>query len=149
MKRTLFLFLLLFITMLVYAQRREILLKQGWKFHLGEVEGAESPDFIDSDWQSVTIPHDWAITGPFDRQWDLQKVAVRQNGESVATWKTGRSGGLPYIGVGWYRTTFFAPASGNVTLVFDGAMSEAHVFVNRADSGRCRQCGSSGSISPL
>ena len=130
MKRTLFLFLSLFVTMFVCAQRQEILLKQGWKFHLGEVKGAEFPDFIDKEWQSVTIPHDWAITGPFDRQWDLQKVAVRQNGETVATWKTGRSGGLPYIGVGWYRTKFVAPSSGNVTLVFDGAMSEARVFVN-------------------
>ena len=133
MKRTLFFSLLLLTTMLVRAQRQETLLKQDWKFHLGEVEGAESPYFIDDDWQSVTIPHDWAITGPFDRQWDLQKVAVRQNGESVATWKTGRSGGLPYIGVGWYRTTFVAPSSGNVTLVFDGAMSEAHVFVNGSE----------------
>ena len=32
-------------------------------------------------WQTVTIPHDWAIAGPFDKKWDLQRVAITQNGE--------------------------------------------------------------------
>ncbi|MBQ8968675.1 MAG: DUF4982 domain-containing protein [Bacteroidaceae bacterium] len=130
MKKILFPLVLATLAVALRAQRSETLLKDGWKFHLGDVENAEKRDFIDENWASVTVPHDWAITGPFDRKWDLQKVAVRQNGESVATWKTGRSGGLPYIGVGWYRTHFVAPRKGRTTLVFDGAMSEAHVYVN-------------------
>ena len=44
--------------------------------------------------------------------------------------KTGRTGGLPYVGTGWYRTSFDAPADKEVTLLFDGAMSEARVYVN-------------------
>lgn len=83
-------------------------------------------------WKSVTIPHDWAIYGPFDRSNDLQKVTVEQNGETEATWKTGRTGGLPYVGKGYYKTTFeIADTTGkNQTLVFDGAMSHARVKVN-------------------
>lgn len=44
--------------------------------------------------------------------------------------KTGRTGGLPYVGSGWYRTSFDTPADKEVTLLFDGAMSEARVYVN-------------------
>ncbi len=110
-----------------FAQRSEQILSDGWMFHRGEVE-LNVP--TDGNWQSVTLPHDWAIEGPFDRKWDLQNVTVWQNGERKPSWKTGRTGGLPYIGVGWYRTTFHAPQGKHSTLVFDGAMSEARVFVN-------------------
>lgn len=71
---------------------------------------AMSPDFDDRKWEQVTIPHDWAIYGPFSRDNDLQNVAITQNFETQASVKTGRTGGLPYVGVGWYRTTFSAPA---------------------------------------
>lgn len=83
-------------------------------------------------WKQVDVPHDWAIYGPFDRNNDLQKVAVEQNGEKEETWKTGRTGGLPYVGKGYYSTTFDIPDTPdrNYTLVFDGAMSNAHVYVN-------------------
>lgn len=83
-------------------------------------------------WENVTVPHDWAIYGPFDRKYDLQKVAVEQNGEKEETWKTGRTGGLPYLGKGWYRTTVNIPdtAGKSLTLKFDGAMSHARVKVN-------------------
>lgn len=83
-------------------------------------------------WEQVTIPHDWAIYGPFDRSNDLQKVAVEQNGETEETWKTGRTGGLPYEGKGWYRTSFeVSDTTGrDFTLLFDGAMSHARVKVN-------------------
>ena len=113
-----------------YAQRNEILLEKGWKFHRGEAEGAHTVEFDAARWQDVTVPHDWAIYGPFSRDNDLQYVAVIENGEKIATWKTGRTGGLPYEGVGWYRTSFDASKSGRTTLIFDGAMSEAHVYVN-------------------
>jgi beta-galactosidase len=46
--------------------------------------------------------------GPFDRSNDLQEVAVTQNFEKKASVKTGRTGGLPYVGIGWYRTTFIS-----------------------------------------
>lgn len=107
------------------AQRTETLLKKGWKFTRGE--GNEQ-----TVWQTVDIPHDWAIEGPFAIENDLQVVAVEQNGEVEKTRKTGRTGGLPFIGKGEYRTTFELPdtVGKHVTLVFDGAMSHARVKVN-------------------
>lgn len=83
-------------------------------------------------WEKVTVPHDWAIYGPFDKANDLQTVAVTQNGETVPSEKTGRTGGLPYMGKGCYRTdiTVGDMDGRRFELLFDGAMSEAQVFVN-------------------
>lgn len=114
----------------LHAQRSEYLLEKGWKFTKGEVSNAEMPAFNDAKWETVDIPHDWAIFGPFDKNNDLQNVAVTQNFETQASLKTGRTGGLPYVGIGWYRTTFHSTPGKQTTLIFDGAMSEAHVFVN-------------------
>ena len=116
--------------LLALGQRTETLLEKNWRFHQGDVPEAVQATYDDSRWQTVTVPHDWAIYGPFDRSHDLQEVAVTQNFEKQASVKTGRTGGLPYVGVGWYRTRFDAPADRPVTLVFDGAMSEARVYVN-------------------
>lgn len=108
------------------AQRTVIDLKDNWKFHKGDTP--KSP----ADIKTVTIPHDWAIEGPFDRDNDIQEVAVVQNGETEATIKTGRTGGLPYVGVGTYTTEFEVTSTDgkNIDLLFDGAMSEAQVYVN-------------------
>lgn len=114
----------------LYAQRTEMLLEKGWKFTKGDVSGAEGTNFNDTHWESVVVPHDWAIYGPFDRNNDLQNVAVTQNFEKEASVKTGRTGGLPYVGVGWYRTRFDVEPGRQTMLVFDGAMSEAKVYVN-------------------
>ena len=118
-----------------YALERRDSLLNDWRFHLGEAEGGESEFISDSSWTPVRIPHDWAITQPFSRTYDLQKVAVKQNGESVATWKTGRTGGLPWTGTGWYRTRFATPTGVKergvrVHLLVDGAMSHSLVFLN-------------------
>jgi len=113
--------------------RQEFTLEKNWKFNRGEATGGEQIVYDDSRWESVTIPHDWAIYGPFDRSHDLQEVAVTQNFETEASVKTGRTGGLPYVGIGWYRTSFNVPGFNTdrrVTLLFDGAMSEAEVYVN-------------------
>lgn len=112
------------------AQRSVTLLEKNWKFTKGDPEGAAAPNFNDRSWQPVSIPHDWAIYGPFDRSNDLQNVAITQNFETQASEKTGRTGGLPYVGTGWYRTTFKADTASTANLIFDGAMSEARVYVN-------------------
>lgn len=105
-------------------ERREINLKT-WEF---------SRDC--KTWSQVQIPHDWAIAGPFDKKWDLQRVAITQNGETEATEKSGRSGALPWIGEGWYRTTVEIPQGYEAgELVFDGAMAEPRVSVNGQEAG--------------
>ena len=129
MKRIILLLVAASCTISASAQsvRSEILLKE-WEFRRGhDIEATEG-------WEKVTVPHDWAIYGPFDRGNDLQKVAVVQNGEKTATEKTGRTGGLPYMGKGAYRRNLEI-AQGTLDgrrhiLLFDGAMSEAQVFVN-------------------
>ena len=109
--------------------REERVLKE-WNFYKGDPSGAARPGFDDRGWQRVTVPHDWAITGPFSPDEDLQTVVVTQNMERAPSTKTGRTGGLPFTGTGWYRTRFDVPATSRVVLVFDGAMSEARVHVN-------------------
>ncbi|MCH5248216.1 MAG: DUF4982 domain-containing protein [Muribaculaceae bacterium] len=113
------------------AQRNETQLKKDWQF-------AKDTITETTVWESVNVPHDWAIYGPFDMENDLQVVAVEQNGEQEATLKTGRTGGLPYYGKGFYKTTFdIADTLGkSFTLVFDGAMSHPVVKVNGKEVGK-------------
>lgn len=119
------------------ALRSDTLLEKGWKFTRedGEFTGLN----VDvSSWQDVTVPHDWAIYGPFDSNNDAQVVAITQNFEQFATLKTGRTGGLPYVGVGWYRTSFDVAdfnSSKHAELLFEGAMSYAKVYVNGKYAG--------------
>ena len=124
MKLKLLLAALLLSQLCTSQTRREINLKT-WEF---------SRD--NQTWTKVDIPHDWAIAGPFDKKWDLQKVAIEQNGETEATEKSGRSGALPWIGEGWYKTTVNVPAGYEMAeLVFDGAMADPYVYVNGEEAG--------------
>lgn len=87
----------------------------GWKFLKGEATGAEEIVFDDTNWRELDLPHDWAIEGPFD---------VKYNA---------RCGGLPFHGIGWYRKEFSVPATAMgqvVKVTFDGAMYNAHVWIN-------------------
>ncbi|ALL06890.1 beta-galactosidase [Pedobacter sp. PACM 27299] len=123
-----------FLTLSAYGQNRvEIELTDNWKFYRGKNNQAFAKDYNDKGWKTVTVPHDWAISGPFDKDIDKQTTAITQNGETKATEKTGRTGALPYTGEGWYRNSFKVPeiSKGQRTLlVFDGAMSEPRVFLN-------------------
>ncbi|WP_299555894.1 glycoside hydrolase family 2 TIM barrel-domain containing protein [Seonamhaeicola sp.] len=88
---------------------------ESWKFYNDKAEGAEKVSFDDSKWRNLDLPHDWAIEGPFD---------VKYNA---------RAGGLPFHGTGWYRKHFKmnAEAKGKVVrLEFEGAMYNAHVWIN-------------------
>ena len=108
--------------------RTQTTLKEGWRFMK---EGQ-------SEWQNVTVPHDWAIYGPFDRENDIQRVAVVQNGERHPSDKTGRTGGLPYMGKGYYELTLHIDSVSDnraLTLLFDGAMSQARVLLNGKEVG--------------
>jgi len=124
------------LAMSAMAQSTEQLLLSGWRFQRGACTGAEQTDFNDTKWQQVSVPHDWAIYGPFDKEIDKQVVAIEQNGEQEATEKTGRSGSLPWIGEGWYRTEIDIPAGyGHAELIFDGAMSEPRVYLDGQEVG--------------
>ncbi len=87
-----------------------------WRFVKGELDASAAlPEFDDSQWQAVQLPHDWAISGPFD---------PKENG-----W----AGKLPWRGVGWYRKAFTLNAEDGgkrVYLDFDGVMAFPQVYVN-------------------
>ena len=135
-KRSFILLLNCILALTVSAQSIEKLLLDGWRFHQGAAQGAEQAAYDDSQWQEVSVPHDWAISGPFDKDIDKQVVAIMENGEQKATEKTGRSGSLPWVGEGWYRTVFDIPEGYTCgELVFDGAMAEPHVWVDGKDVG--------------
>lgn len=130
---------LLAFPMLIQAQvRTEQCFKKGWKFSREDSKEFCQKQYNDAAWQSVTVPHDWAIYGPFSIENDKQNVAISQDGQKEAMEHAGRTGGLPFVGVGWYRLNFEAPAfdeGKKATLVFDGAMSHAHVYVNGQEAG--------------
>ena len=104
-----------------------------WLFHRGEVAGGEAVSADTSGWERVKVPHDWAIGQAFDMNYDKQYVQVVQDGEKKARERTGRTGALPTVGVGWYRKTLELPeseAGKRVYVQFDGAMSRAKVWLN-------------------
>ena len=121
-----FMTLALALSTLCQAQSRKVINLPSWDF---------SRD--GKSWQQVAVPHDWAISGPFDKKWDLQKVAIEQNGETEKTEKSGRSGALPWIGEGMYKLNWTAPKGyQRAVLVFDGAMSQPVVTVNGKEAGK-------------
>ena len=133
--------LFLLITVIVFlfpvnisAQNRtEYLLEKNWKFIRTDEAAQMNTDFDDSKWQTVTVPHDWAIYGPFSIHNDQQNIAITQDGQKEAMEHAGRTGGLPFVGVGWYRNTGNLPAyeaGKRVTILFDGAMANSQVYVN-------------------
>ena len=139
--KTKLIFAVLLVSSFSWAQaqsRTERLLEKGWKFTREDNAGFIQPDFNDAKWQSVTVPHDWAIYGPFGINNDKQLTAIAQDGQKEAMEHAGRTGGLPFVGVGWYRLQFDAPAFAKdkkATLIFDGAMSHARVYVNGKEAG--------------
>lgn len=125
---------LLFIQISTAQSPRTIqLLDKGWRFINTDINGAQSATFDDSQWQSVVVPHDWAILGHFDMNIDRQYVQVKADGETTAQLRTGRTGALPTFGVGWYRKVLpvtDADTKKRITIEFDGAMSLAKVYLN-------------------
>jgi beta-galactosidase len=99
----------------------------GWRFSKGEIEKAETPDFNDSLWRIVDLPHDWSIedlpgqkadevVGPFDRK-------------SKGVFYTGFTMG----GTGWYRKSFVVESADlekELSIYFDGVYMEADVWLN-------------------
>ncbi|MBN2011673.1 DUF4982 domain-containing protein [candidate division KSB1 bacterium] len=95
--------------------RDVITLRDGWKFENGEQINAQQINFDDSRWQHVTIPHDWAIAGPFIPDGD------------------GNTGKLPWRDEGWYRMKFDANESWTGKTIYvlcDGIMAFPKVYVN-------------------
>jgi beta-galactosidase len=100
----------------VAGARTVVSLDDGWQFHQGDPQGAESAGFDSSAWRRLDIPHDWSIEGRFDRNAP-----------------TGGDGGWLPSGVAWYRRVFELPANAagsRIWLEFDGVMANSDVWLN-------------------
>lgn len=140
MKRTSLIIISIFATIFIsLGQTRSVVtLEKGWKFTREDNPQSKEPVYDDSNWESVRVPHDWAIYGPFDKSNDIHHMAIVQDGQTSAIEHYGRTGGLPFTGAGWYRINFTIPEfsdSKRVTVKFDGAMSNARVYVNGKEAG--------------
>ena len=128
------LFLFFFTPFFSLSQERKVMtLTDNWKFQKGKNDKAFEEKCNDSKWENVTVPHDWAIKGPFDKNIDIQMVTIAQDGLYTPAPLTGRSGALPYVGEAWYRNTFSTSnfdESKKAILLFEGAMSEPKVYIN-------------------
>ena len=114
------------------------ILAEGWSFMRSDIKEGAALQTDESGWQKVQVPHDWAIAGPFNMNIDVQEVQVIEDGEKVVRKRTGRTGALPFTGVGWYRIYLDMPAgesARNHFIEFDGAMSNAEVFLNGKEIG--------------
>jgi beta-galactosidase len=110
------------VLLLLLAQRQTQSFDRDWRFHLGDVPGAEQAAFADAKWRKLDVPHDWSIEGAFSEQ----------NPAGVA------GGALPG-GVGWYRKAFSTPAGDSGKLVFiefDGVYRNSEVWINGRSLGK-------------
>lgn len=102
----------------LFAQpvRKTISFEDNWNFIQEDVKGAEKPEYNDNSWKTVSVPHDWSIEGPYDRNSN-----------------TGRGGGYLPGGIGWYRKSFTVPQDDKgkkVFIEFDGIMANSDVWIN-------------------
>ena len=104
------------------AQRQRLSMDPGWRFTLGDAEGAERPGFDDRRWRHLDLPHDWSI-----------EATPKEDAPGG-----GRMGYYPG-GIGWYRKAFRLPANGRgqrVWLEFDGVYMNSDVWVNGVHLGK-------------
>jgi beta-galactosidase len=121
MKRATLLIILSLALFSAQAQSRNwVTMNEDWKFTKGNPADAEAVNFDDSSWEEVTVPHDWAITGPFNEA------------------EPGFTGKLPWKGEGWYRKNFRVAAADKgkiVYFLFDGIMAFPKVYINGKPAG--------------
>ena len=102
--------------------RERLSFNDGWLFSLADDSLAARPEFIDSGWRKLNLPHDWAIEGDFS-----------QDNPS------GTGGGALPGGVGWYRKTFVAENKDkgkHFRIEFDGVYMNSEVFINGTCLGK-------------
>lgn len=115
----------------VLAQRTTIPANRDWKFSYGDVPGAQKPDFDDSKWQTINVPHDYQIHQP----WVAPSADEMPDSDNPVANVRSRlsSRGFKEMGSGWYRKTFVAPEDWKgkrVLLDFEGIMLVGDVYLN-------------------
>ena len=118
-------------------ERTTLRLHDGFKFKKLSIDeittDLSSPTICDGDWESITVPHDWAIGHDFKKEYDITYRNITADGITKPIEQSGRSGGLPTVGIGWYRLSLDIPAESKgkiLELIFDGVMWECEIYVN-------------------
>ena len=131
-KRKLTTALALMVAVLTSAQMRVVEdLNFGWRFHAGDVKGAEQMGSPDGEWKDVTVPHDFQIEQP----WVAPAADEKADNSDVAANIKSRlsSRGFKEMGKGWYRLRY-TPADSlkgrRLLLQFDGIMYTGDVYLN-------------------
>lgn len=94
-----------------------------WKFTLDDPADAANPEYDDTSWRTLNLPHDWAIEGDFS-----------------ANNPSGYAGGALPGGVGWYRKDFIVDSTdladgAKIYIDFDGIYMLSNVYVNGISTG--------------
>lgn len=113
------------------SQRIVRTLNFGWRFHAGDVAGAESAAFDDSGWQTVDVPHDYQIHQPWIPPAEDEKADNSDAASNVKSRLSSR--GFKEMGIGWYRKTITPDDSWKgrrVVLDFEGIMLVGDVYLN-------------------
>ena len=104
------------------SQNSTVLFDWDWRFHRGGAQGAELPDFDDSKWRKLDLPHDWSIE-------ELPGTHSPFNPDAISE----VSGGFTTGGTGWYRKTFTVPneqKGKRILIQFDGVYMNADAWLN-------------------
>jgi beta-galactosidase len=102
--------------------RQRLLMDYNWKFIQSDVSEAPKPDFDDTKWRILNLPHDWSIEGEF------KEDATSQG-----------SGGYLPMGIGWYRKQFTLPEirkDQQFSIEFDGVYMNSDVWINGQHLGK-------------
>ncbi len=103
----------------------------GWRFHSGDIQGAEAVSFDDSQWQTVDVPHDFQISQPWVPPAKDEKADNSDGASNVKSRLSSRA--FKEMGIGWYRKTITPDASmkgRRVLLDFEGIMLVGDVYLN-------------------
>lgn len=113
--------------------RQTLSFDEDWRFHLGEVDGGQTPAVADTDWRGLDVPHDFSIEGPpgtdpatIDGPFDRKSPG-------------GTSAGALNGGIGWYRKNFTLPEDTQgkcVGIQFDGVYMDSEVWLNGVSVGK-------------
>lgn len=103
----------------------------GWRFVLGDVAGAEQPQYDDSQWRMVNVPHDFQIEQPWVAPDASERADNSDPGANIRSRLSSR--GFKEMGIGWYRKTFTpdeAWKGRRVVIDFEGIMYVGDVYLN-------------------
>ena len=95
----------------------------GWRFVFGDTTGADQPNFDDSKWTAVSLPHTWNET-------DTYRTYISHGSGDV---------GQKMLGIGWYRKHFKLPASANGQKIFlhlEGLRQAGRFYLNGKPVGK-------------